>query len=230
MANVLPFDDQPPPLGHVLREAGSLVALHVRTLLPARTEQRVGRGQPVLVIPGFLSSDHSTAILRRTLKGAGYRAYGWGRGINFGVRPDLFERLEARLEKAARKGPVTLIGWSLGGLYARELAKRQPDKVARVLTLGSPFSGSLRANNAWRLYEMVNRHAVDAPPVDVRVHEKPPVPTVAFWSRKDGIVAPASARGQAGECDKAVELDCTHMGFMSADCVMEAVLKELAES
>ncbi|WP_199792404.1 esterase/lipase family protein [Allosphingosinicella vermicomposti] len=221
-------DAAPPRLPYMLREAGSLLALRVQGLLPVRTGRRVGSGEAVMVIPGFLASDRSTMILRQRLQGAGYRVHGWGRGINFGVKADLFDRLEARLAKVGHQGPVTLIGWSLGGLYARELAKRQPDKVARVITLGSPFSGDLRANNAWRLYEMVNRHKVDAPPVDVTVHEKPPVPTIALWSRKDGIVAPASARGLPGEVDKAVELDCTHIGFMTAPCVIDAVLEELA--
>ena len=221
-------DADPPRLSLRLREAGSLLRLRVQNVLPVRGGPKVGQGEPVMVIPGFLASDGSTRILRRRLQAAGYRVHGWGRGINFGVRPGLFDRLEACLATASRDGPVTLIGWSLGGIYARELAKRQPGKVARVITLGSPFSGDPRANNAWRLYEWVNRHKVDAPPIDVTVHEKPPVPTIAFWSRKDGIVAPASARGLPGEVDKAVELDCTHMGFMTARCVVDAVLRELA--
>jgi hypothetical protein len=82
-----------------------------------------------------------------------------------------------------------------------------------VITLGSPFSGSLRANNAWRIYERVSGHSVDEPPLKVHIPSKPPVPTLALWSRRDGIVAPASARGGEGERDHAVELDCTHMGF-----------------
>jgi pimeloyl-ACP methyl ester carboxylesterase len=114
-----------------------------------------------MVIPGFLATDFSTVILRRTLEAAGYRVYGWGLGLNLGARKDLLERLEEQLGRAARHGPVSLVGWSLGGLYARELAKLRPSKVARVITLGSPFSGDARANNAWRLYEMINDHKVD---------------------------------------------------------------------
>src|SRR3546814_16081743 len=84
---------------------------------------------------------------------------------------------------AARHGPVTVIGWSLGGLYAREIAKRLPQAVEQVITLGSPFSGDLRANRAWRLYERVAGHRIDTPPIEVRLHEKPPQRTVALWSR-----------------------------------------------
>ena len=146
-----------------------------------------------------------------------------------GARSDLLDRLEYRLNRAGRHGPVSLVGWSLGGLYARELAKRRPDQVARVITLGSPFSGDVRANNAWWLYEMLNDHKVDAPPIEARLAEKPPVPTIAFWSRADGIVAPACARGEPHECDRSIELDCTHMGFMTAACAMQAVLDALAD-
>lgn len=229
MASVA-VDTRAPALTQLLREAGSLVVLRAKSLLPVRARrQGVGRGRPVIVIPGFLASDYSTVILRRTLRSAGFRAYGWGLGMNLGARADLLERMASQLNRAARRGPVTLIGWSLGGLYARELAKQHPDKVAKVITLGSPFSGDVRANHAWRLYEMLNDHKVDSPPIEVRVHEKPPVPTMAFWSRQDGIVAPACARGKPDECDQSIELDCTHMGFMTADCALDAVLEALAD-
>jgi pimeloyl-ACP methyl ester carboxylesterase len=106
-----------------------------------------------------------------------------------------------------------LVGWSLGGCYAREAAKLRPDLIDRVVTLGSPFSGDLRANNAWRLYELVSGHPVDRPPLQVDLETKPPVPTLAIWSRRDGVVAPACACGTEGQSDRQVELDCSHMGF-----------------
>ena len=230
MASIAASDHRAPGLPRLLREAGSLLALRTRSVLALTgTRPSVGRGRPVMVIPGFLASDFSTLILRRTLEGAGYRVHGWGLGMNLGARSDLLDRLEYRLNRAGRHGPVSLVGWSLGGLYARELAKRRPDQVARVITLGSPFSGDVRANNAWWLYEMLNDHKVDAPPIEVRIAEKPPVPTIAVWSRADGIVAPACARGEPHECDRSVELDCTHMGFMTAACAMQAVLDALAD-
>src|SRR3546814_18026927 len=80
--------------------------------------------------------------------------------------------------------PVTLIGWSLGGLIAREYTKYAPDRVAKVITLGSPFSGDLRANHAWRIYELVARHRIDSPPLPVKLTEKPPVPTYAIRSEE----------------------------------------------
>ena len=84
------------------------------------------------------------------------------------------------------------------------------------MTLGSPFSGDPRANNVWRLYELVAGHKVDNPPIRTDTSQKPPVPTLAIWSRGDGIVAPAAARGRAGERDAELEMDCSHMGFATS--------------
>jgi hypothetical protein len=229
MASASSLDHKAPPLKQFLREAAALLELRWKSFRPpAMKTGSVGNGHPVMVLPGFLASDHSTVVIRRALQAAGYKAYGWGLGFNWGARPDLLDRIEAHLARVSRKEPVTLIGWSLGGLYAREIAKRQPEQVARVITLGSPFSGDLRANNAWRLYEMINDHTVDTPPIEVSVAEKPPVPTIALWSRADGIVAPACARGQPHECDEAIEIGCTHMGFMTQPCAIDAVLDVLA--
>jgi pimeloyl-ACP methyl ester carboxylesterase len=185
-----------------------------------------GDGRAVMVLPGFFASDASTIRLRRTLKSAGYYAYGWGQGRNLGVRADSLSQIDARLDRIAREvvGPVTLVGWSLGGLMAREYAKYAPHRVAKIITLGSPFSGDPRANHAWRLYEFVARHPVDAPPIASSLPEKPPVPTTAIWSRNDGIIAPACARGETHERDHAVEVDCGHMGFPSDDAAIRAVL------
>lgn len=189
-----------------------------------------GRGHPVVVLPGFMVSEIRMELFRLTLARAGYRAFGWGLGRNLGVKADLLERLDERLDEIEREspGPVTLVGWSLGGLIAREYAKHAPARVAKVISMGSPFSGNPRANNAWRVYEWVTKHPVDAPPLEVRLAEKPPVPTYALWSRRDGVVAPASARGMPGETDESIEVDCSHLAFACAPEAMDAVLRLLA--
>jgi pimeloyl-ACP methyl ester carboxylesterase len=166
-----------------------------------------------MVIPGFLATDYTTLGLQKALARAGWRVTGWGLGLNRGVRIDTLDRIAARLEAFARGRPAVLVGWSLGGIYAREVAKARPDLVSKVVTLGSPFSGSRRNNNVWRLYEWVAGHPVDDPPVATHPSVKPPVPTLALWSRRDGIVAVCAARGRPGESDRQVELDCSHMGF-----------------
>jgi pimeloyl-ACP methyl ester carboxylesterase len=170
-------------------------------------------GPPLMVIPGFLANDRTTLGLQRALAAAGYRVRGWGLGINRGVQADTVERIVAHLEPFATGRKAVLAGWSLGGIYAREVAKARPDLVEKVVTLGSPFSGSRRNNNVWRLYELVAGHPVDEPPIPGDPAEKPPVPTLAIWSRRDGIVAPAAARGREGERDAELELDCSHMAF-----------------
>jgi pimeloyl-ACP methyl ester carboxylesterase len=151
-------------------------------------------GDPVLVIPGFLTTDRTTAALRKALAEAGWRVHGWDLGWNTGVKENSLDLLEARLARIEATQPVLLVGWSLGGLFARELARRCPDKARAVVTLGSPFSGDLHQNNVWKLYELVAGHKVDQSPIP-RIVEKPPVPTLAIWSRQDGLIAPRAARG-----------------------------------
>lgn len=218
------MNDQPPPLRLLAREAGSFAYMRLRAAFaPAIKADVAGDRRTVIVFPGFMASDRATSRLRRSLQLAGFETHGWGLGRNRGIRADTLDRVADQMAKRQIDGPVTLIGWSLGGLVAREYAKRFPDRVAKVITLGSPFSGSPRANNAWRIYEAVARHKVDAPPIDTILAQKPPVPTIAFWSAKDGVVAPQSARGADGERDHPVELDCTHMAFVADPRAIRAI-------
>ncbi|GAA4751500.1 hypothetical protein GCM10023264_17790 [Sphingomonas daechungensis] len=181
-------------------------------------------GPPALVIPGFIATDRTTLALRKALAEAGWRVHGWELGWNRGARADTIRCLKSRLDAISTQ-PILLVGWSLGGVFARELAREHPERVRAVVTLGSPFSGDPHQNNVWRLYERVAGHKVDAPPLP-RITEKPPVPHLAVWSRRDGIVAPRSARGLEHERDDAVELQCTHMGFgVSSRAVREVVLE-----
>lgn len=219
-----------PPLGALLREMRVLADLRRGWRYgPALDVDHDGALRPVMVLPGFLASDGATVMLRRTLKAANYRAYGWGQGRNFGVRADIIDRIDKRMDRIEAEcgEPVALIGWSLGGLIAREYAKHRPDRVSRVITLGSPFSGDIRANHAWRLYELINRHPVDRTPLAVNLTEKPPVPTFALWSENDGVVAPSTARGHPHERDHALEVGCGHLGFMTAPDSIFAILEAL---
>lgn len=206
------------PPGKALLAAEIGAFLHMRWAAafgkPVPVDVR-GDGRPVLVLPGFMASDRTTARLRASLAAAGFQVHGWGLGRNRGVTADTLDRIHAQVEAAGFDRPLTLIGWSLGGLLAREYAKHAPDRVARVITLGSPFSGDMRANNAWRAYEYIAGHPVDRPPVSVRLGEKPAVPTIACWSRRDGVVSPSSARGEEHERDLALEFDCAHMAYVA---------------
>lgn len=196
----------------VIREGAALAARFYRSF-GRLGERGPVNGERVMVIPGFLATDRTTLGLQRALADAGYRVMGWDNGLNRGVRRDTLDRIAERLERFGNGRKVIVVGWSLGGVFAREVAKKRPDLVSRVVTLGSPFSGDPRANNAWRIYELVAGHPVDKPPIEADLAAKPPVPTLAIWSRRDGIVAPACARGGETESDRRVELDCSHMGF-----------------
>jgi alpha-beta hydrolase superfamily lysophospholipase len=188
-----------------------------------------GAGRPVMVIPGFMASDRTTARLRKSLNQAGFACHGWGMGRNLGIQPDIFEQMDQRLSEIDATAPITLIGWSLGGLIAREYAKYAPDRVAKVITLGAPFSSGPRANNGWRLYEMVAGHKVDAPPLNVSLQSKPSVQTIAIWSSRDGMVAPCAARGLPGESDAQFEENCTHMGLIADPRIIRRIAKIIVD-
>ena len=184
-------------------------------------------GPPVLVIPGFLATDRTTMDLRRALARAGWRAHPWLLGLNLGARADTLKLLEKRLDELKDPRKVLVVGWSLGGMFARQLAHHCPDKVRAVVTLGSPFSGDLKTNtNVRAFYERIAGHDVNEPPFP-HSKDKPPVPTLALWSRSDGIVAPGAARGLAHEVDKAVEVDSYHTGFAFHRPVMSRVVAEI---
>ncbi|MEQ1497205.1 MAG: alpha/beta hydrolase [Novosphingobium sp.] len=224
------MNDRAPPLRLWAGEA-----LEIPKLLLSPLQRAVpiaaGHGQPVIVYPGYLTSDVSSIRLRRSLNAAGYAAYGWQIGKNSGARADLLDRLVPQLEELSQRHQqgATLIGWSLGGVFAREVAKQRPDLVRLVITLGSPFSGDPRANNAWRLYELLNDHRVDSPPIATDLAAKPPVRTLAVHSPIDGIVAQAAARGLAEESDRQVELTGRHLSLARSPAGIRLIGRLLAE-
>jgi dienelactone hydrolase len=182
-----------------------------------------------MLLPGFATHPVRMRPLARALEAAGHQVYEWGRGFNMGPTEENFAFLLARVETLARRhgAPIALVGWSLGGLFAREIARRQPQNVSRVITMGTPFSGSLRANRAWRAYQAITGHPVDEPPIACEMRGKPPVPTIALWSPRDGIVHPRAACGWPDERDRAVALRCTHLGFAWDPQVIAEVLRQL---
>jgi len=180
----------------------------------------------VLVIPGFLCSDQTTFSLRRELAREGFRVHGWKNGWNTGAKPDTLDRIKDRIDALGHDRPIVIVGWSLGGLFGREYARYHPEQVKAVITLGSPFSGDPRQNNVWKLYERVAKHSVDEPPIP-RITDKPPVPHLAIWSRRDGLIAPRAARGLDHERDEAVELECHHMAFGISPHAAREVVREV---
>lgn len=184
-------------------------------------------GPPAIVIPGFLANDRHTTQLRRALAEAGFRVHPWRQGWNMGANPKTLEVLKRAVDLCGHDEPILLVGWSLGGIYARELARAEPERVRAVVTMGSPVWGDRRRyTNVWRLYEWVAQHPVDNPPIPER-EEKPPVPTLALWSSRDGIVGAPSARGTDKTRDKDVRLDSSHMGFAMSPKGARAAVAEI---
>jgi pimeloyl-ACP methyl ester carboxylesterase len=151
-----------------------------------------GDGHGVLVLPGFMASDSSTLPMRRLLAQLGYDVAGWELGRNLKVD-------NARVEAMARcvsalydktGGKISIVGWSLGGVFARELAKQMPDKVRQVITLGSPISDNRHFTNARPLFEMINGKKPEPMKSGKfrKLSEAPPVPTTSILTKADGVV------------------------------------------
>jgi pimeloyl-ACP methyl ester carboxylesterase len=223
-----PDDAAGPPLKLLAGELSVLLE-PVRRITRKLDIAPAAEPRTVMLLPGFATHPVRMRYMAHQLEKAGHKVKRWGLGFNLGPTEENIVRLERRLlDLADRYGrPVHMVGWSLGGVFARELAKRHPQAVAKVITMGSPFSGSLRANNAWRAYHFVTGHRVENPPIEAEISAKPPVETVALWSPRDGIVSPRSACGRPGERDRAVALRCTHLGFAWDPQSIAAVLREL---
>lgn len=216
----------PPPLANGLRE---LLAVPTVALAPFRSAIKVepfGGGRTAFVIPGMFANDLTTSLLRRSLMQAGFHAVGWGDGLNAVVDEASVDRVLGRLREAVQSNgkPALLVGWSLGGFYARILAQRAPECAALVVTLGSPFSGDRHANRAWKLFELINRYPVDDPPFTEDPATKPMARTVAVWSAKDGIVAPQSSKGTEAERDAEYCIGAKHLEMATSPQAVRSIL------
>lgn len=192
----------------------------------------VGDGHAVLVFPGFGASDITTLPLRTFLIDLGYDTYGWDLRLNLGPRKGVLEKCLERVRRLRRdKGrKVSLVGWSLGGVFAREIAKLVPQDVRGVITLGSPFTGHPKANNVWRLYEVLSGHKLDDDVHIGGVRETPPVPTTSIFTRTDGVVAWQCCLQQAQPRAESIEVaHASHMGIGMNAAAWYAVADRLAQ-
>jgi pimeloyl-ACP methyl ester carboxylesterase len=212
--------------GRALWEFGTTVSIW-----PLLSMAPKGDGHPVLVLPGLVASDLSTRVLRRFLRERGYYVHGWKLGRNLGLRDGveqaLFERFDALNQKHGQK--VSVVGWSLGGLYARALGKHRPDSVRSVITMGSPFAGSPRATNAWRVYEWASGQKSDDPQAHERLTGKLTMPTTSIYSKTDGIVAWPSSIDVETPTSENIEVYASHLGLGVNPAVLYAVADRLAQ-
>ena len=190
-----------------------------------------GVGHPVLVLPGLAAGDASTALMRRFLRSRGYAASGWGQGLNLGLREGGMERAHDKLRELwiEHGRSVSLIGWSLGGLYARELAKQSQELVRLVITLGSPFTFHPRATNAWRLYEFASGHRIDSHDFHGPLRAAPPTPTTSIWSPTDGVVSWRCSVETRRDLAENIVVDSSHLGLGAHPATLYAVADRLAQ-
>ncbi len=214
-------------------EFGSFFAL-APVLLPLLPR---GEGQPVLVLPGFFSTDASTAPLRWLLGHLGYPTYGWDMGRNLGPTDQVLDGLVDRVDELVQTHgePLSIVGWSLGGIYARDMARLAPDHVRDVVTLGSPIQMEEpdETSTLSPLHELLRESYSDKvvlPRIPDRVREPLPVPSTAVYSRTDGIVAWADCLDIVDEHHDNVEIYGSHCGLGYNPAAMVVIADRLAQS
>jgi pimeloyl-ACP methyl ester carboxylesterase len=193
-----------------------------------------GDGHGVLVLPGLLAADSSTTTMRAFLGGLGYAVRGWGLGRNLGPTDSVLDGLPRGLRELAERtgGPVSVIGWSLGGIYAREMARDHPELTRQVITLGSPFAlvdaRQSRADGAFRRRSRL--HAAEGRlPTREQLSRPIPVPSTAIYSRSDGIVDWRACVAPAQSDHENVMVRCGHLGFGVDAATLWTIADRLAQ-
>jgi pimeloyl-ACP methyl ester carboxylesterase len=227
----IPPPSAPSPLRTLREAAVGLEVLRLLAGLRGLGRHPRGAGEPVMVLPGFGAGDASTLVLRTHLRRLGYRVTGWGLGVNRGDVPRLMgEVARAVAERAGREGaPLRLVGWSLGGVLAREAARDVPEHVDRVITLGTPVVGGPRYTATARIYEARGEDlaAIEAA---VEERERTPirVPVTAVYSEQDGIVDWRACIDRWNPQVEHVRVRATHVGLGFSPQVLRLVAERLA--
>ncbi len=192
-----------------------------------------GDGHPVIFFPGFVASDRSTKPMRKLLKDLGYKTYGWGLGRNLKFNDAREEKMNELLEDVYKKHgrKVSIVGWSLGGVFAREVAKSNPNMVRSVISLGSPISGKMEHSNAGRLYELLNGKTDEKMQTRLdTIAEAPPVPTTSIYTKTDGVVAWKGSIQRPGKTpSENICVPASHIGLGVNPLVMYALADRLAQ-
>lgn len=215
--------------GRAMTEMG--VSIPYRTLFANKGK---GDGHPVFVIPGFMSTDYSTLPLRKYLKHSGYSVYRWGLGRNTAdvkYIDLLLEKVDAIYAKHNEK--ISLIGWSLGGVFARQIAKSRPDAIRQVITMASPFKGVRNQNNVAWLYNLITNKArvrnIDRQLIE-DIPLPAPVPTTAIYTKQDGIVPWQLCLEDEDEIHQNVQVRGSHFGLGVNPTVLEIIVDRLQYS
>lgn len=225
-------DLQPPPPWRILSEGLGLLELpRLFLMYPYLSQQPSGNGAPVMIVPGFGAGDQSTTMLRYYVERLGYRPSGWGLGRNSGEAPQLIPLVIQQVAAlAADSGSkVRLIGWSLGGYLAREVARERPELVHSVITLGSPVVGGPKYTAVAPLYRG-RGHNLDAIETWIEKRNQIPieVPVTAIYSRLDGIVSWRSCIDELNGAVDHVEVMTTHLGLGFSPAVYRIIAERLS--
>jgi hypothetical protein len=194
-----------------------------------------GDGHPVVVYPGLGGGALATSHLRSFLKDGGFASHDWEGGVNTGPDGNFDEwlgPLEQRVRELHRQHArkVSLVGWSLGGVYAREIAKRCPECVRQVITLGTPFAALAQGNHAGTVFKLLNgEKARLQPELQERLRECPPVPTTSIYSKSDGIVSWRGCIEKRTATSESVEVHASHLGMVTHPQVLRIVANRLAQ-
>ncbi len=199
-----------------------------------KKEEGQGDGHPVLILPGFMASDFSTIPLRSYIHKLGYKVYGWGEGRNY-AHGEYIDLLTQKLERIynRHREPITIIGWSLGGIYARQLAKQDPSIVRQVIIMGSPIKGVNVANNATWMYELLRKSKLtdDVDPLLMEDIPAPaPVPTTAIFTKEDGVVPWELCLEDEDEWHQNVQVRGSHLGLGVNPLVLQIIADRLQKS
>jgi pimeloyl-ACP methyl ester carboxylesterase len=224
---------QPPTRSGLFREAlGFLELLRLLLRIPTLASQPRGRGEPVLVLPGYAAGDASTVILQSYLRLLGYRVRGFGRGKNSGDVPELLARVLKRLVSVSYKADqaVRVVGWSLGGYLAREAARERPDLVQQVITLGTPVVGGPKYTVVAHSFR---RRGIDVDAIEAQIESRNRIslttPVTAIYSRVDAVVAWEACIDRQGLNVVHVEVGTTHLGFGFCPEVYKVIAQRLAD-
>ena len=229
-------NNEGPSLQLYLSEPGRAAADYGLYLAARPMLQRLpaGDGHPVLVLPGLMADDASTRILRRTLRRLGYRVHGWHLGRNIGPTEACVTGMQKRIDDLSDRyaEPISLIGWSLGGIYARDLARRTPDSVRQVITLGTPFrlthAGQSRATKVFDRYSHLH---VEHRSLPLESETTPlPVPSTSIYSHFDGIVHWSTCLETPGERCENIAVMASHLGLGHHPAAIYAVADRLAQA
>lgn len=223
-----------PPLVSKLSEVmWPIEAASFTMLAPFLVGRVKGDGHPVLVLPGFVGGDASTRPLRWAIRNQGYWAHGWKLGQNLGPTAETVDGMRKRLQQLAAKNGerVSIVGWSLGGVYARALAREFPHLVRQVISLGSPFrmleGDRSTASGLYDRYRRLHDASIDLDQVAEQHRPRLDVPSTAVYSRRDGVAPWQTCIDEVGPLSENIEVNSSHVAMGFHPAVTYAVLDRL---